>query len=191
MTIEADQECSDEIEFSKIGQGIESFDFPDHSTHAEQARKVAKHGELIQIESEPFVSEQLSDVQEISCTAAEIQNSLRAHQIDFDFANPANVDANPSFEIQIFGPVLGGTFNGVTLPDPLETLGIDRFDYSLRLQTKTVRQKKSQRMPSCTSEAFAIYQLMKFMGKFLEPSHWKIDHSLWRTATISTKLQMK
>jgi hypothetical protein len=29
------------------------------------------------------------------------------------------------------------------------------------------------------------------MRKFLEPSHRRIDHSLWRTATISTKLQMK
>ncbi len=142
--------------FPKIGQGIESFDFPDHSTHAEQARKVPKHGELIQIEPEPFVSEQLSDVQEIPCTAAEIENSLRTHQIDFDFANPANVDANPPFEIQKFGPVLGGTFNGVTLPDLLETLGIDRFDYSLRLQTKTVWQKKTERVPSCTGQAFAI-----------------------------------
>ena len=57
MTIEADQECSNQIEFSQVGQGIESFDFPDHTAHTEEPRKVAKHGELIQIESEPLVSE--------------------------------------------------------------------------------------------------------------------------------------
>src|ERR1700751_4932422 len=89
MTIEADQERSDQIEFPQdVGQGIESFDFPDDSAHAEQVGKVAKHGELIQIESDPFVPEQLSDVKEISRAAAEIENPLWAHQIDFDPANP-------------------------------------------------------------------------------------------------------
>src|SRR5438309_12123422 len=78
MTIEADQERSDEIEFSQVGQRLERFNLPDHTTHAEQAGKVSKHGKLIQIEPEPFVAEQLSDVKEISCTAAKIENALRA-----------------------------------------------------------------------------------------------------------------
>ena len=47
MSVEADQECRDQIKFSEVGQGIESFDLPDHTTHAEQMREVAKHGELI------------------------------------------------------------------------------------------------------------------------------------------------
>ena len=179
MTIEADQERSDQVKFSHgVGQRIKGVDLPDHTAHAEQSRKVAKHGEFIQIEPEPLVPEQLSDVKEVSCTAAKIENSLRAHQIDFDLANPANVDADPSLEIQKFGPVLGGTFNSVTLANLLETLGIDRFDYSLRLQSKTVRPKKSERVPSCADQGFAIYKLPKFMRKFLESSHWSIDHSL-------------
>src|SRR6202035_1195850 len=192
MTIEADQEASDQIEFPQdVGQGIESFDFPDHTAHVEQARNVAKHRDLIQIEPEPFVPEQLSDVKEISCTGAKIENPLSPCQIDFDPANPANVDFDPSLQIQIFRPVLGGTFNGIALANSLEAIGIDCFDPALRLQTKTVRPKKSERVPSCASPAFAIYKLVKFMRKFLEPSHWKIDHSLWRIATISTKLQMQ
>ena len=191
MTIEADQERSDEIEFPEIGQGIESFDFQDHPAQIEQACEVVKHRQLIQIEAEPLVTEQLSDVKEISRTAAEIENSLRAHEIDFNLANAANVDADPSFEIQIFRPVLGGTFNSVTLADLLESTGIDRFDHSLRLQTKTLRTKKSERVPSCAGPAFAIYEFPKFMGKFPESSHLRIDHSLWRAATISTKLRMK
>jgi len=133
----------------------------------------------------------LSDVKEIACTAAKIENSLWAHQIDFDLADPVNVDVYPSFEIKKFWRIYGGTSNSVTLANLLETLGIDRFDHSLRLQTKTVRPKKSKRVPSCAGPAFATYKLPKFMGKFLEPSHWTIDHSLWRSATISTKLQIK
>lgn len=47
VTIEADQKCSDEIKFPQVGQRLESFNLPDHTTHAEQAGKVSKHGELI------------------------------------------------------------------------------------------------------------------------------------------------
>jgi hypothetical protein len=49
-------------------------------------------------------------------------------------------------------------------------------------------------VPSCAGHAFAIYKLLKFMGKLLETtaqSHLRIDHGLWRSATISTKLQMR
>jgi len=178
MTIEADQERSDQIEFPQVGQGIECFDLPDHAAHAKQGRKVSKHGQPVQIESEALVPEQLSDVKEIPRTAAKIENALRAHQIDVDLADSANVNVYPSFEIKKFGPVLAGTFNTVALANLLETLGIDRFDYSLRLQMKTVRPKKSERVPSCADQGFAIYKFPKFMGKFLESSHWRIDHSL-------------
>src|SRR5439155_4757417 len=106
-------------------------------------------------------------------------------------ADPADVNINPSFEIEKFGPVQAGTFDTVALANLPETLGIDRFDHSLRFQRKAVRPKKSERVPSCADQGFAIYKLLKFMGKFLESSHWRIDHSLWRSATISTKLEMK
>jgi len=191
MTIEADQERSDQVEFAQVGKGIESFDLPNHAAHAKQGRKVAKHGQPVQIEPESLVPEQLSDVKEISCTAAEIENSLWARHIKPDLANPTNVNVYPSFQIKKFGPVRAGTFNTVALANLVETLGIDRFDYSLRLQTKAVRPKKSERVPSYADQAFAIYELVKFMRKFLESSHWTIDHSLWRGATISTKLEMK
>src|ERR1700752_2472616 len=108
MTIEADQEGSDHVELPYgVGQRNKSVDLPDHTAHAEQARKVPKHGELIQIETEPLMTEELSDVKEVSCTAGKIENSLRAHQIDFNLAKPTNVDVDPSFEIQIFRPVHG------------------------------------------------------------------------------------
>ena len=191
MMVEADQERSDQIEFSQVGQGLESFDLPDYAAHTQQRSKVAKHGQPIQIKSQSLVPEQLSDVKEIPRTAAKIENSLWAHQIDFDLADPVNVDVYPSFEIKKFWRIYGGTSNSVTLANLLETLGIDRFDYSLRLQMKTVRPKKSERVPSCADQGFAIYKLPKFMGKFLESSHRRIDHSLWRSATISTKLRVK
>jgi len=140
------------------------------------------------------VAEQLSDVKEIPCTAAKIENAFRPRQVELDLADPADVNINPSFEIEKFGPVQAGTFDTVTLANLPETLSIDRFDDSLRFQRKAVRPKESERVPSCAGYAFAIYKLLKFMGKFLETmaqSHWRIDHSLWRSATISTKLQIR
>src|ERR1043166_2269554 len=127
VPIEANEERSDHIEFAQIGQGIESFDFPDHTSYTEQSGKVPKHRELVEIKTEPFVSEQLSDVKEISCTAPKIENSLRTHQIDFHRADPPNVDVDPSVEIQILRPVHCGTCNSITLANLLETLRIDRF----------------------------------------------------------------
>jgi hypothetical protein len=47
--------------------------------------------------------------------------------------------------------VRGGTLNGIALANLLETLGIDRFDHSIPLEPKTVRSKKSERVPSCAS----------------------------------------
>jgi hypothetical protein len=76
----------------------------------------------------------------------------------------------------------------------LEPVGIDCLDHSRRLEAKTVRPKKPERVPSGAGQASAIYKLLKFMGKFFESaakSHWMIDHGLWRNATISTKVQTK
>ncbi len=193
MPIEADQERSDEIEFSQVGQGIERFDRPDHATHPEQPGNISKHGELIQIEPEPFVAKQLSDVEKISRAATKIENAFRSRQIELDHANPADVDIDPSFEIKKFGPVSAETFDGVPLANLLETLAVDRFDHSLRREGKTVHLKKPERVPSGAGQSSAIHKFLKFMGKFFDSmanSHRTIDHSLWRSATISTKLQM-
>src|SRR6266700_260449 len=169
MPIEADQERSDEIEFSQVGQGIKRFDRPDHATHPEQPGNISKHGELIQIE-----------------------NAFRSRQIELDHANPADVDIDPSFEIKKFGPVSAGTLDGVPLANLLETLAVDRFDHSLRREGKTVHLKKPDHVNSGAGQSSAIHKFLKFMGKFFDSmanSHRTIDHSLWRSATISTKLQ--
>ena len=89
------------------------------------------------------MAEQLSDVKEIPCTAAKIENAFRPRQVELDLADPADVNINPSFEIEKFGPVQAGTFDTVTLANLPETLSIDRFDDSLRFQRKAVRPKES------------------------------------------------
>jgi hypothetical protein len=187
MVIEADQEGSNEIESSQVGKGIEGFDLPDHTTHAEQARYFSKHRESIQIKAETLMAKQLSDVEKISRAAAKIENAFRARQIKFNLANPADVKLDPAVKVKVFGPVSVWIFNGVPPTDLLETLRIDRFDHSLRFERKSFRQEKPKRVPSCARQALTIYEFFNFMTK----SHWKIDHSMWRTARISTKLDKK
>src|SRR5947199_9298781 len=87
MPIEADKERSDEIEVSQFGQGIERFDRPDHATHPEQPGNISKHGELIEIEPEPVVAKQLSDVEKISRAATNTENAFRSRQIVQSIAN--------------------------------------------------------------------------------------------------------
>jgi hypothetical protein len=193
MIVKADQESSDKIELPQVGKGIESFDLSNHTTKAEEARHIAKHRELIQIEAEALVAEQLRDVKKISRAAAKIENAFRAHQVELDLANPANVDIDPAIKFEIFWPVRARMFDGIALANSLEALGVDCFNHSPFLKTKTVHPKKPECMPSCAGQCPAIYKFFQFMGKFFESmagSHRTIDHTLWRNATISTKLQM-
>ena len=45
------------------------------------------------------MTQQLGDVQEISCAAAEIEDAPGTRQIEFDLANPTNIDSDPTVEI--------------------------------------------------------------------------------------------
>ena len=194
MIVEANHEGGDQIEFlSEIGERTESLDSLDHASNSEQSRNLAKHRHTIHVEADPAMAQQLSDVEKISHSAANIEDLFRARQIELDLANPADVDIDPSFEIKKFGPVSAGTLDGVPLANLLETLAVDRFDHSLRREGKTVHLKKPERVPSGAGQSSAIHKFLKFMGKFFDSmanSHRTIDHSLWRSATISTKLQM-
>ena len=195
MIVETNHERGDEVEFmSEIGKGTKGLNARNHARHTEQVSDFGKHRDVIHIEAKPLVSEQLRDVQKIPDTATKIEDVLRPRQIEFNFANAANVDVDPSVEVEIFRPIFARIFDSVAPANLLEPVGIDCLDHSRRLEAKTVRPKKPERVPSGAGQASAIYKLLKFMGKFFESatkSHWMIDHSMWRNATISTKVQTK
>jgi hypothetical protein len=195
MIIETDHERRDEIEFaSEMGKGSKGLNARNNAADSEQACDFTKHREVIHVETKSRMPEQLRDVQKIPCAAAKIENALRARHVELDLANSANVDIDPVFEIEIFRPVFTWIFDSVALANLLETCTIDRIGYAPGFETKTVWPKKPERVPSGAGQALAIDKFLKLMGKFLKfmaNSHWRIDHSLWRSATISTKLQMK
>ena len=118
--------------------------------------------------------EQLGYVEKISCAAAKIENALGARQIEFDLANPANIDSDPTFEIEIFRPICAGICNGVAFPDVRETNRIDCFDNPLCIKREPIRAEKPERMFPRAGQALAIYQLSYLMAK----SHLKMNHTL-------------
>src|SRR5215470_4187997 len=111
------------------------------------------------------MTEQLSDVEEISCAAAKIENALGARQIEFDLTNPTNVDSDPTVEIEILRPVCAGICDGVAFPDVRETNRIDCFDNPLCIKREPIRAEKPERMFPRAGQAFAIYQLSYLMAK--------------------------
>jgi len=107
----------------------------------------------------------LSNVEKVSGAAAEIENAFRPGQVELELANPANVNSDPAFEIEIFRPVRAGIFNSMSLTDLLETNGINRLDYPFRLQWETLRVQQSECVLPRACQAAAIYQFSHFVTK--------------------------
>jgi len=158
MIVEANHKGSHEIEFSsKVGERTESFNSLDYAVHAEESRNFAKHGQPVYIKTKSGMTEQLRNVEEVSCAAAKIQNPLRSRQIEFELANPADIDFDPTLEIEIFWPVRAGICHSISLTNLLETSGIDCFNDPFCIKREAIRSQQSERMLSRAGQALAIY----------------------------------
>src|SRR4051812_31516254 len=111
------------------------------------------------------MAEQLRDVEKISGTAAQIENALRARQIQFDLLNSADVDPDPALKIEIFWPVCAGICDCVSLTNLSESNRINRLDDAFRFERKAVRAQQAQRMFSRTGQASAVHEFAHFMAK--------------------------
>ena len=175
MFVEADHESSDEVEFpSKVGERPERFNSLDYAMDTEKSRNLAEHGQAVDIKTKPGVTEELRNIEEVSCAAAEIENPLRSQQIEFNLPNPADVDFDPTFKIEIFWPVRAGICDSVLPTNLLERSWIDCFDHPFRIKREAISSQQPERMFSCAGKATAIYKLSYFVAK----SHPTIDHSL-------------
>src|SRR6266496_5403048 len=149
VIVKANHEGSDEIEFlSKVGEGTESFDSLDYAVDTEESRNFPEHRDAIYIETKSGMTEQLRNVEEVSCAAAEIQNPLRSRQIEFELANSADIDFDPTLEIEIFWPVCAGICDNISLTNLLETSRIDCFNDPFCIKLEAIRSQQSERMLS-------------------------------------------
>ena len=86
----------------------------------------------------------------------------------------ADVDSDPTVEIEIFWPIRAWVCHGVTLANAREANRIDCFDDPFLIQREPTSSEKPERMFPRADEAATIYKLLYFMSK----SHLKIDHTL-------------
>ena len=175
MFVEADHESSDEIEFSsELGERPKRFNSLDYAMDTEKSRNFAEHGQPVYIETKSGMTEQLRNVEEVSCAAAEIQNPFRSRQIELKLANPAEIDFNPTLQIEIFRPVRAGICDCVLPTNLLEPSWVDCFDHPFCIKREAISSQQPERMLSRAGQATAIYKLSYFVAK----SHLTIDHSL-------------
>ena len=116
------------------------------------------------------MTKELRDVEKVSCAAAEIENPLGTRHVEFELANPSDVNSDPAIEIEIFRPVRSGICYGVSPTNLLETSRINCLNDTLCLKWEAVRSQQPERMFSRASQALAIDQFSYFMAK-LHSSH--------------------
>jgi hypothetical protein len=135
VIVKANHESGYHIESpAEIRERPKCVDLLDDTMDTEQTCDFPKHWQPIHIESNSGMSKELRDVQKVSCATAQIENLLGSRQIEFKLANPANVDCDPSVEIEILWPVRAGISHGVSLPNLLEASWINCLDNALCLQ---------------------------------------------------------
>lgn len=158
MIVKANHEGSDEIEFlSKVGERTESLDSLDYALNTQESRNFPEHRHAIDIKAKSGMTEQLRNVEEVTRAASEIQNPLRSRQVEFELANPADIDFDPTFEIEIFWPVRTGICDSISLTNLLETSRIDCFNDPFCIKREAIRSQQSERMLSRAGQALAIY----------------------------------
>jgi len=110
------------------------------------------------------MTQQLGDVEKVSCAAAKIEDAPGTRQIELGLANSPDVDSDPTVEIEIFRPVCAGIGHRVTLSNLRETNRIDRFKDPVFIQRESASSEKPERMFSRADQALAIDKLPNFMS---------------------------
>src|SRR5215469_17076240 len=88
VIVEANHESRNQVKsLSEVWQRTKRLDSLNNPAHPEQACNFAKHRQTIYIKPEAGMTEQLCDIEKVSCAAAEIENSLRSRQIEFKLTN--------------------------------------------------------------------------------------------------------
>ena len=171
MIVEANHEGGNDIEFlTEVRERTKRLDSLNDAADTEKACDFPEHWQAIHVEADSGMTEELRDVEKISCAAAQIENPLGTRQVEFKLANPSDINSDPAIEIEIFRPVRARIRYNVSPANLLETSRINCVDDTLCLKRESVRSQQSERMFSGASQALAIDQFSYFMAK-LHSSH--------------------
>jgi hypothetical protein len=140
MLVEANHKGSHKIEFSsKVGERPERFNSLDYAMDTEKSRDFAEHGQPVYIKANSGMTEELRDIEKVPCAAAQIENPLGTRHVEFEPANPSDVNSDPAIEIEIFRPVRPGICDRVSPANLFELDWIDCLNDALCLQREAVR----------------------------------------------------
>lgn len=86
----------DEIEFfAEIGQGNTGLDSPNNPTHVEISGHRAEERIIVEIETQAAVSQELADIDKISCAGSEIENPQGQGTIEPEILGTTDIDVDP------------------------------------------------------------------------------------------------
>ena len=140
MIVETNHERGNDIEFlTEVWERTKRVDLLNDAADTEQARDFPEHWQAIHVEANSGMTEELRDVEKVSCTAAQIENALGTRHVEFKLANPPDINSDPTIEIEIFRPVRAGICYGVSPANLFEAGRIDCLDDPLCLQLEAVR----------------------------------------------------
>jgi len=166
VVVETNPVGRDQVElFSKRRKRSEWLDRPDHALDLKQSRDVAKHWLLIGVEADAVVAKQLSYINEVTCTAAEIENALRRLRVEAGPSNLRQVDVDPMFELQILRPAFSRRIGFVALPNSRKLIEIDRLNDAIPVQLEPRWDKPASDVFSRAENAFTIKQLSNLAPK--------------------------
>src|SRR5258708_37109188 len=140
MIVEANHERRNDIEFlTDVWEWMKRLDLLNDSADTEQARDFPEHWQAIHVEANSGMTEELRDVEKVSCAAAQIENALGTRHVEFKLANPPDIDSDPTIEIEIFRPVRAGICYGISPANLLEASRIECLDDPLCSQLEAFR----------------------------------------------------
>ncbi len=83
----------------ELAPSILSANFANLAAHAKQARDFPEHWQAIHVEANSGMTEELRDVEKVPCAATQIENALGTRHVEFELANPPDVNSDPTIKI--------------------------------------------------------------------------------------------
>src|SRR5512132_4742325 len=106
MIVEANHERGNDIEFlTEVWERMKRLNSLNDTANTEEACDFPEHWQAIHVEANSGMTEELRDVEKVSCAAAQIENALGTRQVEIKLANPTDVNSDPTIESEIFRAV--------------------------------------------------------------------------------------
>src|SRR4029079_143129 len=100
MIVKANHESGNHVEFlSETRQRTKRLDLLNNAADTEQARDFPEHCDTIDVEANSGMTEELRDIEKVPCAATQVENALGTRHVEFELANPPDVNSDPTIKI--------------------------------------------------------------------------------------------